>query len=456
MSTNVIQVPNKFTPRPYQLKLFQAMDGVAGKPETRMKRAFLRWHRRAGKDKACFCYMLKEAATCPGNYFYVFPFASDARRALWENVDKDGFKLLDHMPAELIDRKNNQDMLMQLTNGSTIRVIGLDNNPDGIRGTAIRGIVFSEYAFQDPAPYRNCLPAVKEADGWIIVNSTPNGRNHFYDMYLMAEQSKNWYSSTLQTMWPDRDDYSALVSPKDLKMYIEEEGATEDDAEREYGVSFSTGMKGAFYADQVEKARDQGRVGSYPIDDHRYVDTFWDLGVDDSTAIWFRQIDGGRVIWVDYFEDSGKDLAFYVDILKQKGYNYRTHYLPHDGANRTIQTRFRTDEIFRMICKEAKVSDDVCIAPKLRVQDGINGVRARFSRYFFNEGTCADGLEKLSLYHRRYDKKRQVFLKEPVHDWTSHCADAIRTEAAAEEYPDDNPLFVDKPRIVSNYDPYSS
>jgi hypothetical protein len=399
--------------------------------------------------------MIKEAATCPGNYFYVFPFASDARRALWENVDRDGFKLLDHLPKELIERKNNQDMLLQLTNGSTIRVIGLDNNPDGIRGTAIRGIIFSEFAFQDPIPYRNALPAIKEAEGWVIINSTPNGRNHFYDMYLVAKQSAKWYESSLQTMWPDRKHYSGLVSPEDLTTYIEEEGATQEDAEREYGVSFSTGMKGAFYADQIEKAREQGRIGYYPPDDHRYVDTFWDLGVDDSTAIWFRQIDGGRVVWVDYYEDSGKDLAYYVDILVQKGYNYRTHYLPHDGANRSIQTRFRTDELFRLICKEAKISDDVCIAPKLRVQDGINGVRARFSRYFFNESMCADGIEKLALYHRRFDKKRNVYLKEPVHDWTSHCADALRTEAAAEEYPDDNPMFVEKPRIINSYDPYS-
>jgi hypothetical protein len=400
--------------------------------------------------------MLKEAAICPGNYFYVFPFASDARRALWENVDRNGFKLLDHMPEELIERKNNQDMLIQLKNGSTIRVIGLDNNPDGIRGTAIRGIVFSEFAFQDPTPYRNALPAIKEAEGWVIMNSTPNGRNHFYDMWLVAKNSTKWYESSLQTMWPDRDYYSGLVAPDDLKAYIEEEGATQDDAEREYGVSFSTGMKGAFYADQIEKARDTGRVGFYPPDDHRFVDTFWDLGVDDSTAVWFRQIDGGRIVWIDYYEDSGKDLAFYVDMLRDKGYNYRTHYLPHDGANRTIQTRFRTDELFRMMCKEAKVSDDVVIAPKLRVIDGINAVRARFSRYFFNEGTCADGIEKLALYHRRYDKKRQVFLKEAVHDWTSHCADALRTEASAEEYPDDNPMHVPKPRIITNYDPYSS
>jgi hypothetical protein len=188
--------------------------------------------------------------------------------------------------------------------------------------------------------------------------------------------------------------------------------------------------------DFVEKARREKRVGSYPPDDHRWVDTFWDLGVDDATAIWFRQIDGGRQVWVDYHEENGKDIAHYIKILQDKGYNFRTHYLPHDGGQRSIQTGVEASEIFRQCCKQAGISDDVVVCPKLPVQDGINGVRKQFSKFYFNEGLCEDGIRKLELYHRRYDDKRRTFVKEPVHDWTSHCADALRTVIAAEEYED--------------------
>ncbi len=431
--SKLINVPYNFNPRGYQLEVFKALDGIKGKPETKIKRVLLRWHRRAGKDKACWAYLVKEAATVVGNYFYVFPFASDARRALWENVDRDGFRLVEHLPSELVERKNNQDMLIQLTNGSTIRVIGLDNNPEGIRGTSVKGIVFSEFAFSDPSAYRNVLPSLKEASGWSIINSTPAGRNHFYEMDVLAQKSDNWYHSVLQTYWPDRPNYSGLVSPENLRLYIEEEGATEEDAEREYGVSFSTGAKGAVYADAIEKARSQGRVGFFPYKDHLTVQTFWDLGISDSTAIWFVQYDGDRITFIDYHEDSNKSIAEYAQVLSSKPYRYGTHHLPHDGKHRTVQTGLTTVEILEDCCRSERISADVYVdrAPS-KLIDGINTVRSRFSRFYFNEETTFDALEKLNLYHYKFDKVRQVFLKQPVHDWTSHCADALRTEATAQ------------------------
>lgn len=428
-------VPYNFKPRPYQLALLQALDGIAGDPDTQKRRALLRWHRRSGKDKVCWCFLIKEAFRVPGNYFYIFPRQKEAKQALWENVDKTGFRLLDHIPEhdKNIKRISNQEMAITLKNNSTIRVIGLDHDPDAIRGVACKGAVFSEYAFQDPNAAKILAPSLKEADGWAIFNSTPNGRNHMYDLEQAVTDSDRWYVSVLQVLWPDEPNYSGLIDHKELLQIIAEEGLSTEDAEREYGVSYSTGLKGAYYIQNIEMARAQGRVGNYPPQDHRWVDTFWDLGVSDDTAIWFRQVIEGRQVWVDYYEANNKGIADIVFDLQAKGYKFRTHYLPHDGGrskqNRTIET---TQDILRQCLREANISSDVVVCPRLPVQDGINGVRKLFSQFCFNEGLCRDGIRKLELYHRRFDPKRQAFMPEPVHDWCSHAADAIRTVIAAD------------------------
>lgn len=443
--SEIITVPYNFTPRDYQLELLQAMDSG-------IKRAFLRWPRRAGKDKVCLVYLAKEAAKIPGNYFYMFPEATQGRRALWENIDKDGFPTLGHIPDILIKRRANQEMLLELTNGSTIRVIGTDSNPNSLRGVAARGAVFSEFAYQDTEFYKALMPSLRESGGWAIFNSTPTGRNHFYHLEKAVRNSDNWFFSTKQVLWPDRPNYIPILTPDQLSQVQHEERLEDEDMEREYGVCYSTGMKGAFYADQLEKAKEEGRIGAFPPDDHNWVDTFWDLGVDDSTAVWFRQVDGGRVTFIDYYENSGQPISHYVEVLKDKGYKYRTHYLPHDGAHRSLQTGLTTRELLSEVCHKAGISDDVATCPKVSVQDGINAVRSRFSRYFFNEGMLGDAVEKLALYHRRWDKKREVFLKEPVHDGTSHCADALRMEALAEDFLEDEFYKLNKIQVNTDFD----
>ena len=450
-----ITIPYNFTPRSYQLELFRAMDGEEGKPETKKRRAILRWHRRAGKDKCCWCYLIKEAAQVPGNYFYVFPTKTMARQALWENVDSSGFKLLDHVPTQFIKRRSNQEMLLELNNGSTIRVLGYDKDPDSIRGIACKGAVFSEFAFSDPESYKTMIPALRETDGWAIFNSTPNGRNHFYELWQSVYTSPRWFASLLQTYWPEQDGYSGLIKKELFPEIVEEEGLSAEDVEREYGVSFASGMKGSFYMDNIDKAHTEGRISSFVYDDTFKVDTFWDLGVDDSTAVWFRQKVNNKIIFIDYYEDSGKSLQQYIKMLEDKGYNYGTHYLPHDAQQRSLQTGTSTAQMFEDLLRQTKISPDTWVLERLGVQDGINAVRGRFSRYHFDAGKCYEGIKKLELYHRRWDKKRSVFLKEPVHDGNSHSADALRMEAISEDIRNDGFYRQNNIKVNTDYDPFN-
>lgn len=449
-----VTIPYNFTPRPYQLELFRAMDGIQGRESTKKKRAILRWHRRAGKDKACWCYLIKEAARVAGNYFYVFPTKENARKSLWENIDREGFPLLDHIPEEFIARKSTQESLIQLINGSTIRLIGLDKDINAIRGAACKGVVFSEFSFADPEGYKVMVPMIRESGGWAIINSTPNGRNHFYDMWKQVENSPNWHVSYLQTYWPSRENYTGLTLPDELELVRTEDGYDEEEIEREYGCSFSTGMKGSFYINSIEKAHDTGRVGDFLYDDTFRVDTFWDLGIDDSTAVWFRQTRGNSAVFIDYYENNGKDLQHYVNMLESKGYRYGIHYLPHDAGHRSLHTGVSTDTLFTDLCRNYNISDDVIVLDRTSVQNGINSVRARFSKYCFDVTRCHEGLKKLELYHRRYDKRRQVFMKEPAHDSNSHAADAMRMEAISGDNSQDAFFKINNLSTTTDYDPF--
>jgi hypothetical protein len=433
---NQIQIPYNFQPRDYQLDVFQALDGIEGDPASKIKRVFLMWHRRCGKDTMCAAYVFKEMMARPGLYYYFFPTYSQGKKAIWEHIDsRTGFRIMSMMygfhdktthgkPGSLIKSVNNQELKLELTNGSIFRIIGTDNY-DSIRGSNPTGCIFSEYAFQDPGAWEAISPILAENGGWAIFNSTPQGRNHFYKMYQNVRFSKNWHTSVMQTLYPSEPNFTGLVSA-DIIESERESGKDEDMIAQEYGCSFSAAAKGSYYNDLIERAREQNRIGEFPADDSRWTETAWDLGYDDSTAVWFFQREGSKIFLVDYYEDSGKPLSHYIEMLQKKGYRYSQHHLPHDAGHTNYQTGKTTEDIFEECVRSARIGGQTYIIPRKNVQAGIDITRHIFSRFYFNEGTCAKGLELLGLYHKRYDEKRQVFLPQPVHDFTSHCADAFR------------------------------
>lgn len=448
-----IKVPRNFNPRPYQLEVLNAL-------QSGIRRAYLCWPRRAGKDKVSWVHLLMEAWKRPGNYYYVFPEKEQAKKAFWENIDSKGYSLVDHLPEELIEGRNSQELLIRLINKSTIRVIGLDKNPNAIRGSSAAGVVLSEFAFADLNAYKTMAPALRETRGWVIFNSTPNGPNHFYEMFMAGKERDDVYTHKIQSTDPDSPEFQPTMVWNILEDLAEREGLTweevqkkylksliakeikeikeleqydDDDIAREFGTSFKTVAKGSIFGKQIQEAEDAGRISAFPPNKSEWVDTYWDLGVNDPTAIWFAHTYGDTVTFIDYYESSDLEISDFVQILKEKGYKYRTHYMPHDARNRSIQTNKTTSAIFQAACRSAKISDDVFICDKMPQQDSINATRARFSMYRFDEGLTDDALRKLELYHRRYDKKLQTYSKEPVHDWTSHCADAFKLEAIAND-----------------------
>lgn len=178
---------------------------------------------------------------------------------------------------------------------------------------------------------------------------------------------------------------------------------------------------GAYYVAEMRECAAEERITNVPYDRATGVLTAWDLGIGDSTAIWFAQMVGAEVRLIDYYESSGVGLDHYVKVLNEKGYVYDQHILPHDVRVRELGTgKSRLETLDNLGVR------NVTIAPQLGIDDGIQAVRSIIPRAWFDKVKCERGIDALRQYRRDYDDKGMTWRGRPLHDWTSHCADAFR------------------------------
>ncbi len=406
-----VEIPHNFTARGYQLPFLKALDSG-------VKRAVLVAHRRSGKDKTAFNFFIKQACKTVGIYYYLFPTYTQGRKILWDGIDKQGFKFINHIPKEIIQRQNDQEMKIELINGSLIQVVGTDHY-DRIVGTNPIGCVFSEYALQDPMAWDLIKPILAENNGWAIFIFTPRGRNHGWDLYRMAEDSPDWYCEMI-TIDDTKDESGNPVISKAQYEQLIYEGMDEDLAKQEFYCSFEASLQGAYYSKQMSRAREEGRFTVVPYEPTLPVHTFWDIGVGDATAIWFAQVVGMEVRLIDYYETSGEGIQHYLNVLRDKGYVYGDHYAPHD-----IQVREFTTGISRYDTAK-KLGVHFRITPKIGIEEGIQSVRDILHRCWFDKKNCQRGVDALLNYTKEYDDKRKMYKQKPLHDWTSDGADAFR------------------------------
>ena len=192
-----------------------------------------------------------------------------------------------------------------------------------------------------------------------------------------------------------------------------------------YDGACKQAVEGAIYRAEITAAELAGRFGRVPHDPTKLVDTYWDLGYGDNTSIWFAQSFPFEFRIIDHMSASLKGLQYYLKVIQEKPYVYGTHTLPHDGAAHELGTGKSIEEQMR------DAGFKVRIAKKLSVVDGIAAVRAIFSKCFFDRERCADGIQSLRHYRYEQDEKLGTFKREPLHDWSSHDADAFRTLAVA-------------------------
>lgn len=411
-----VQLPYQFEPRDYQRPFLIDM-------EWRKKRAFLCWHRRAGKDLLIWNWIIKKAFYHRvGIYYYLYPTSVQGRKSLWDNMDAAGRRFLDYIPAAIIDGDPNQtEMKIRFKNGSIIQVIGTDNY-DSIRGSNPVGCVFSEFAWHDPRAWDTVRPILNENGGWAVFNTTPAGRNHAYDLWKIAVNSPDWHTSILTVDNTRRADGSPVVT----QGIIDEErrlGMDEEMINQEYFCSWVGVQRGSYYGAYLEDAERDGRIGDILHLPTRKVDTWWDLGVNDATSIWFTQSEGDKVRVIDYLEDSGQGLPYYAGLLHdghRKKYIYNSHNAPHDIEVKELGSGRSRIETARDLGIRFNV------VKKLSIVDGIHAVRGLLPRLWFDKTRCVRGLDALRNYRKQWDPKRKCFQDNPYHDWASNGADAAR------------------------------
>jgi len=427
-------LPYKYKPREYQLPLLQAIDNW-------YNRAFCLWHRRAWKDITLFNLLIKKSYENIWIYYYFLPTYTQAKKVIWDWITIGWMKFLDYIPKSIIEKKNATEMKIKLINWSLIQLIGTDSF-DSIRGTNPIWCIFSEYAYQNPQAYEVIKPILKVNKWFAIFNSTPNWMNHAFDLWNMALNNDKWYTEKLTV------NETLIVTKEEIQEEVQE-WMDKDLIQQEYYCSFEWAVKWSYYWDQLKQAREENRICKIPYEPTLDVFTYWDLWVNDTNSIWFAQYVGKEIRLIDYYENNNHWVEHYLQIIKEKNYNYWWHYFPHDIEVREYTTwRTRKDTILEMWINEHMVHT----VDKINIADWIQSVRRMFNRCWFDNEKCFQWLRCLQDYHKEYDEKKKVYRNKPAHNWSSNWSDAFRYLAVSpnhDEWINDNYVYEEP-----NLDPY--
>lgn len=365
-------------------------------------------HRRAGKTVACINDLIKRAI-CEkkekARYAYIAPFYGQAKQVAWEYLKHFAEPILAEEPRE-------SDLSVKLLNGAVIRLYGADN-PNTLRGLYFDGIILDEYADMKPSVWSEVIrPALADRKGWAVFIGTPKGKNAFYDIWVQGNKSPDWHAVMLKSSRTNILNADELADARRTM--------TEDQYNQEFECSFEAAIPGAVYGVWLRKALEEGRILNIAPDNKLPVHTAWDLGYDDSTAIWFWQITYGEIRIIDYYENSHEGIKHYCDLLKDKGYAYGNHWVPHDAANELMAAGGRS------IVQQAQVEGiKMKVVPATSQQNAIEAARLTIERCWFSEDKCGKGIEALKQYQFEYDEEKKIYGSKPRHDWSSHAADAF-------------------------------
>jgi len=364
-------------------------------------------HRRFGKTVLCINELLKKAmqnTLSRPRYYYLAPTYSMAKRTAWDYL-KEYTNVLPNVTY------HETELRADLPNGARIQLLGCER-PDSLRGLYIDGVVLDEVAQMPPRLWTEIIrPALSDREGFMIAIGTPQGHNSFHQLYDHAMHQEDWYAETFKASDTNIISELELNEAKALM--------PEEIYDAEFECSFDSAAIGSIYAKGIAKAEEEKRITKVPYELGIKVNTFWDLGMADKTAIWFVQQKGSAFHIIDYYEDSGESLEFYATVLDEKKYIYDTHYLPHDATVRELGTGVSRIETAQSLGMRTS------IVPKLSVEDGINAVRMVLSRCWFDHEKTKHGLDALRQY-RWATTERGELKNKPVHDWTSHASDAFR------------------------------
>lgn len=463
-----VQLPYNYDPRSYQEEVWNALIEItqddAGQIQVRLlkDRAFLKWHRRAGKDLTIVnLVMVLAYYHRVGTYWYLFPFRTQAKETIWDGKDDSGRRFVDYFPSEIVYDTNETELQITLCDraaleqgvrapGSVIQLKGADKFSKSSVGPNPVGVVLSEYAVsvKMQVAWNLIQPMLASNGGFAFFATTPRGKNHAYQLWNSARQSDRWFTSLKTVNDTRRDSSFDKVNPH--RRYLDpvvteeqiqndmEDGMSEEKVQQEYYCSDNATMQGAYFSKAIDELRRQGKVGIVPWEPGLPVETWWDIGRDDNTSIWFVQKLFREIRLIDFYTNRLKEFTHYVQALKtddfkdgktcpRSKYIYDRHVGPHD---------LEVDEWFvGRTRKETAASLGVhfTVQPKCaNKMDSIEFARSILPRCLFNERNTQYGLNALECYHAEADEEDNVLNVGPHHDWSSNPADAFQVGASAD------------------------
>lgn len=370
-------------------------------------------HRRCGKTVATLNQLVKDALTAPFKNVrcaYVAPTYGQAKDVAWSYLKQ----YTANIPGT---EYHESELRCDFINGARIRLYGAESY-ERMRGLGFYHVVMDEMANINPLAWTEVIrPALSDLapHSKATFIGTPAGKNAFWSIYDNAVRSDDWLALCLKAS------ETGILPPEEI--HAAKSMMSPNSYAQEFECDFQAAIEGSYYGALMVDLENDGRLTNVPIDPHAQVHTAWDLGIGDSTAVIMFQTAGMEIRIVDAFEASGCGLDYYARELQRKqeehGFVFGTHYFPHDVGVRELSTGRSRIESLRDLGIEPT------IVPRLPIDDGISATRRLFPRFWIDE-KLNHFCECIKQYRVEFDTKRKVYLLRPLHDWTSHFADALR------------------------------
>jgi phage terminase large subunit len=305
-------------------------------------------------------------------------------------------------------------------NGTEIVFAGLRHNVDSIKSKEGIDIVWVEEAqIVSKASWDKLIPTIRKDGSEIWVTFNPELESD--DTYQRFVAKPPPGAVVVKIDWRDNPWFPAVLDAE-RRALMEK---NHDDYLTVWEGHCKQTLDGAIYAAEIREATAAGRITRVPYDPSKPVNTAWDLGRSDMTAIWFVQTVGFEHRVIDYYENCGHALGHYLRELQSRPYVYGEDWLPHDAAAKLMAAEKSIEQQARDLGRNVRV------IPQASVVVGINAARTLFPRLWFDAEKCADGLTALRHYQFKVDPGTGQRSKEPLHNWASHGADALRMMAMA-------------------------
>lgn len=428
---------------PYKLRSYQQKDLIDFK-SMKQPKMYLIYPRRSGKDTWCFPVLLDYALEHSGNYAYILPDREQASKVIWRGmmIDRSNnednpevVRFLDMIPKEVIIKKNDQEKIVTLVNGSVIYLSGA-TRPDSLRGINLRGIVFSEFGFyRSYEVYQVLQPVITQSKAWVLINTTPNDYNFSWRLFKTLQNDNRWITriETVDTLLNDKG--NRYITDKEIQECKIDGNMPDYMVKREFYCEPSLNSDCLYYAHEMKLIDDENRICDVQIKHNLPIHFAFDLGSDATPIIGFQVEISGTIRIVFYHKPTTEVYTYgwYYNLIKE--YTLKNNaimgkcILPHDSVKRQVgETTISTA---KQSFKNAGA--DVIVLRRVGNKDALINLSKLYLSKVLITNKATHLIDSLSAYSRNYNEKDKLFDKKPKHDWASHASDCWQYVAQAIE-----------------------